>query len=534
MDEMNGMIGASEDAVGIVFGKSSPFEFSFAVDPKRMPRFGEYVVAVNRDDETVLGIVKDVFNFNRMLADGNMSFEYMVKNLMFSRELVERSEVVVASAMVIGVVDGGGVRPNRSPVKPSSPVWLASDEMLKEIFGVEEGEIEIGHLLARPSIGVSVNVNQLVLRHFAILSITGGGKSNVVSIIVDGIVRKYNGTVVLVDPHGEYVHFTFEDGGERRKNVVPAGIRPERLEPWEFASLVGVDRERAAVQRMHLERIFTTVQKEGKNGKEFVERILDIVEDWINVASSRGEVEYYDSIGVRRYAYLDRQDLNALCRIKEYVATFLRRYEDLLTQRDMLASIKPSYLNVVNLSGFDEGQMRVVVSYMLRNILIGRINYVRGRKSWEDVCPAVKKPVLIVFEEGHIFAPKGVSNDVTLWLGRVAREGRKFGVGLGIVSQRPKRLNDDVLSQCNTKIILKITEPNDQRYVQQASEQISEDLLKDIASLGVGEAVIVGPAVKLPVAVKVRKFSGNYGGRDIDVLDEWREEKKDFSLKDFV
>ncbi|MEM0332741.1 MAG: ATP-binding protein, partial [Archaeoglobaceae archaeon] len=92
----------------------------------------------------------------------------------------------------------------------------------------------------------------------------------------------------------------------------------------------------------------------------------------------------------------------------------------------------------------------------------------------------------------------------------------------------------DILSQCNTKIVLKILEPSDQRYVQQASEHLSEDLLADIASLGVGEAVIVGPAVKMPVAVKIRKFNGKYGGGDMEVLDEWMEKSEDFNLEDLA
>lgn len=510
--------------VGLVLGESSISEFSFAVNPSCIPKFGEYVMVENRDGEGVIGIVREISNFNRMILDESFSFEYLVKNIGLSRKLLEKNDVVVANASVVGVIRDGEVYPNRTPIKPNSEVRLASNDVLASLFKCENG-VEIGQMIARPDIGVSLNIKQLVLRHFAILSITGGGKSNTVAVLVNDIVRKLGGTVVLIDPHGEYVDYTFEDKSEMGKNVVPVGIRPERLEPWEFASLVGIE-DKASVQRMHMERIFTTVKKEGRVGKDFVDRVLDLAEEWINTASVKGEAEYYDIGGVRRVASLDRQDLNALCRIKEYVSSFMRRYEDLLSQNDMLANIKAGYLNVVNLSGFDEGQMRVVVAYLLRNLLIGRINYVRGKRGWEKVCPAVKKPLLVIFEEGHIFAPKGLNNDVVMWMGRIAREGRKFGIGLGIVSQRPKRLNDDVLSQCNTKIVLRITEPNDQRYVQNASEQISEDLLKDIASLGVGEAVIVGPAVKLPVAVKIRKFSGSYGGRDIDVVSEWLEDKE--------
>lgn len=512
--------------VGFVLGESSINEFSFAIDPSNVPKFGEYVVAENRDGKEVLGIVRNVINFNRLL-ENPLSFEYALKNFSMSKKLLERNEVVTANAKVIGILEDGEIIPNRVPVKPNSEVKLADNEILQKIF--KNSGIEIGTLIARKDIKVSLDVNQLVLRHFAILSVTGGGKSNAVCVIANEIVRKFKGTVILIDPHGEYAGFVFEDGKETGKNVIPAGIRPERLEPWEFCSLVGIDRD-ASVQRMHLERIFTTVRRERLSGADFMRRVLEIAEEWIN---TQGEIEYVDSTGAIRKARISREDLNPLYRVKEYVATFMRRYEDLLTQRDMLANLREGYLNIVNLSGFDEEQMRVVVAYLLRNLLIGRISYVRNknREYWENACPAVKKPMLVIFEEAHIFANKG---DVSLWMSRIAREGRKFGIGFGIVSQRPKRISDDILSQCNTKIVLRIVEPNDQRYVQQASEQISEDLLSDIASLGVGEAVIVGPAIKIPAAVKIRRFKGNYGGRDIDVLSEWMSEVEVRSLEDLI
>lgn len=515
----------SVESIGFVLGESSITEFSFAVNPAKIPKFGEFVVAENRDHEEVLGLVKNVINSNRLLENG-ISFDYALMNIKSSKKVLERNEVIIAKAKILGVLKENEILPNRVPVKACAEVRLADDELLISIFKNSKG-ISIGNLIARQEIPVYVDLNQLVLRHFAILSVTGGGKSNAVCLLVNDMVRKYDGSVILIDPHGEYVGFVFEDGDERKKNVISAGIRPERLEPWEFCSLIGIDRD-ASVQRMHLERIFMTVKNENLSGLEFMKRVLQIAEEWI---ASQGEIEYVDAMGIRRRAKITREDLNPLYRVKEYVLTFLRRYEELMTQRDMLANLREGYLNIVNLSGFDEEQMRVVVAYLLRNILLGRISYVRGknREYWEKSCPIVRKPLLIIFEEAHIFAGKG---DVAIWMSRIAREGRKFGIGMGIVSQRPKKISDDILSQCNTKIVLRIVEPSDQRYIQQASEQISEDLLSDISSLGVGEAVIVGPAVKIPVAVRIRKFGGNYGGRDIDVVSEWKRE--DVRLEDLV
>jgi len=510
--------------IGLVFGKATNTSFSFTVNPNNIPKFGEFVVTENRDGETVLGVVKEVANLNKLIESDDFSFEYLLRHVGFSKSLIEMNDIVVATAKVLGIVDGNDIKPNRVPIKPSSEVRLADDSLLQNLFRGDENSIVVGNLLAREKVEVGLDVKELVLRHFAILSVTGSGKSNTACVIIDQIVRKFNGTVVLIDPHGEYVNFTFLDGTCKRRNVLPVGIRPETLEPWEFASLLGISRE-ANVQRLHLERMFTTAKHEGYSGKSFVDRILEITESWIEIAEDNGEIEFYDYKGLKKFARVSRQrDLDSLLRVRDYIIRFLSNYSDLLTENDVLANMKTGYLNVVNLSGFDENQMRIIVAYILRNILKGRIRFKRGDVNSKRICPIVEAPVLIIIEEGHIFAPKNDDSEVVKWLSRIAREGRKFGVGIGIISQRPKKLNDDILSQCNTKIILKIVEPNDQRYVQQASEQISEDLLNDISSLGRGEAVIVGSAVKLPVAVKIRKYpEGYYGGGDIDVIEEWRK-----------
>jgi len=147
-------------------------------------------------------------------------------------------------------------------------------------------------------------------------------------------------------------------------------------------------------------------------------------------------------------------------------------------------------------------------------------------RSVEKNYPALSEPVLVIVEEAHIFAPHGERGGTVRILGRIAREGRKFGVGIGLVSQRPSRLNEDVLSQTNTKIIMRIVNPNDQNYVIKASEQLSGELMSDIAGLGKGEAVIVGQAISLPALVKIYNFKelgGDYGGEDIGVVRRWRE-----------
>ncbi|HDD34364.1 MAG TPA: ATP-binding protein, partial [Thermofilaceae archaeon] len=156
----------------------------------------------------------------------------------------------------------------------------------------------------------------------------------------------------------------------------------------------------------------------------------------------------------------------------------------------------------------------VIVSHTLRSVLEARKRYFQGGGG-------LPYPLLTVLEEAHILAPRGRDTLSKYWIGRIAREGRKFGIGLCLVSQRPKALDSDALSQANNMIILRLVEPSDQRYVQQASELLSEDLLEQLSSLNVGEAVVIGPMIRVPALVKIDRFRGRRLGEDLDVLAEW-------------
>ncbi|MEM2791065.1 MAG: ATP-binding protein, partial [Thermofilaceae archaeon] len=112
----------------------------------------------------------------------------------------------------------------------------------------------------------------------------------------------------------------------------------------------------------------------------------------------------------------------------------------------------------------------------------------------------------------------------------IASEGRKFGVFLILVTQRPSRIDADALSQCNSQIILRITNPYDQRAVAEASERLGEELMRDLPGLNVGEAIIVGELTRVPVIVKVRRRLTREGGADIDLVSELRRARESLNL----
>ena len=131
------------------------------------------------------------------------------------------------------------------------------------------------------------------------------------------------------------------------------------------------------------------------------------------------------------------------------------------------------------------------------------------------------RPVFIVYEEGHNFAPAGepaISKNI---IKRIAAEGRKFGVGFAIVSQRPSKLDSDVTSQCNTIVAMRIKNPDDQRFIQKTSDYFSAADLDELPTLSTGEALICGRAIIAPLVVKVGTKALIHGGESPRVCERW-------------
>ena len=188
-------------------------------------------------------------------------------------------------------------------------------------------------------------------------------------------------------------------------------------------------------------------------------------------------------------------------------------------------------VNVFDFSEVDEEVADALASNILKHSLIERKKAVRGSDS------KIPNPILIVVEEAHILAGVKSDTDSKYWMTRIAREGRKFGLGLCVVTQRPKGLDKEILSQMNNMIILKLVEPEDQKHVQSASESLSSELMEYLPSLNPGEAIILGNMTKIPLLIKIDKAKGKIQGNDIPVVDRWlgSEEKvsKLEDLKDF-
>ena len=117
---------------------------------------------------------------------------------------------------------------------------------------------------------------------------------------------------------------------------------------------------------------------------------------------------------------------------------------------------------------------------------------------------------------------------------RIAKEGRKYGVGLGIVSQRPHEVSETVLAQCGTFLCLRITNPDDQSYVRTLVPEAERDLVNILAGLGRGEAIALGEAVPLPTRFRFYKPSPTPNSDDVDFYEKWKSGPEDLDVENIV
>ena len=146
-------------------------------------------------------------------------------------------------------------------------------------------------------------------------------------------------------------------------------------------------------------------------------------------------------------------------------------------------------------------------------------------------------PLLLVCEEAHAYIPR--DNDpryegARRSMQRIAKEGRKYGVGITVVSQRPHELSETVLAQCSTYLCLRLTNPDDQAYVKDLVPEAERDLTDVLASLGRGEVLAMGAAVPLPTRLQFYKPNPVPNSSDVDFYQHWIAGPDDLDVDDIV
>lgn len=485
------------DIIGRCYGETSPNSLSFI--SKKTPAVNEYVY-IEHDGRTIMGIIDTLLRGSFTLSDDLLDEDSIGRII----DIEGQSDQYIRGEITI-LGDLETLEIPRTPAPIGTPVKKATIEQLEKLFSSQQG-ITIGGVLSQPEVKVKLDVNKMVSRHLGILAMTGAGKSNATSVIIDELLA-LGGTILVLDMHSEYGKTTFKNG---EKKSIPAKINPRDLSILEYKRLCNIT-DSATNQEKYLRDAYDIAKEKSTDGTKTV-----FIEDMINFAHEKAnELENAER--------KNNSHIDAVNQVAFKLEDMIRKYRSILDSTDVsdiVSIIEPGKVNIIGLSSLDEKASDILVKHVLTEILNRRKNDMTTGKG-----KTLEYPVFSIIEEAHILASQKRNTQSKNIIGRIAREGRKFGVGLCLVSQSPKSLDSEALSQLNNLIILRLVEPSDQAHVQKSSESLSEELLKKLPSLNVGEAIVLGQMTRVPTMVKIDEFQGRSVGNDLDIISLWQKAK---------
>jgi len=401
------------------------------------------------------------------------------------------------------------------------PAALITRDELRLIYDISGSDtIDIGHLQQDPTIGAYINVDEMLSKHFAVLGTTGVGKSSGVALILRQILdARPNLRLFLLDGHNEYARCF----GDRALVLNPRNLKlPFWLFNFEetidvfFSGRPGIDEEVAVLaeliplaksnytqsyragDRPVLKR--ADPKTTGYTGDTPVPyRLVDLValiDERMGKLENRSSrmiyhklIQRIETVRIdRRYTFMFDN-----ANVGDTMGDTLRQLFRLPSEG------KP--MTIMQLAGFPAEVVDSVVSVLCRMAF--------DFGMWSDGA----FPLLFVCEEAHRYASADRSigfGPTRKALSRIAKEGRKYGVFLGLVTQRPAELDSTIISQCSTLFAMRMANERDQAIVRSAVSDAAANLLAFVPSLGTGEVLAFGEGVALPTRLKFKQLPASF------------------------
>ena len=399
-------------------------------------------------------------------------------------------------------------------------VFHVSQETLALVYVSDaENSVRIGSILQAPEIPAMVRTDELLGKHLAVLGATGSGKSCSVALLLREILKKTpNAHILLLDPHREYAPafgdmaevitannlslpfwlLTFEEIAE-----ILIGDSPGRETDVEtLRELIPIAKSRYGINQRRGE-LRSMLSKSDNGPLPSIDtpvpyRISDIVallEELIGRLELRGELAPYKRLKARietisrdpRFAFLFGN-----LTVQDTMADFLSRI--------FRVPVDGKPVTLIELAGLPSEVINVVVS------VLSRMSFDFAHWSGGRV------PITLVCEEAHRYVPMDTSlgfEPTKRALSKIAKEGRKYGVSLCVVSQRPAEIDPTILSQCATIFGMRLPNERDQEILRARVSDASASLLDVLPTLGTGEAVVFGEGVALPTRIRFDRLGPN-------------------------
>lgn len=448
--------------------------------------------------------------------------------------------------------DGTFIRGVRHYPTPGAKVYAVGLAEINAIFSrFREYEFFIGQLASHKNYHLSLDPRALFGRHFAIVGQSGSGKSWTVTSLIQNTIRAMpRSHIIMLDLHGEYCW--------KDKNGVIQSAFPDELVNYvdamemempywmmTYAELVDLfidrDDKGATLQMSFLREILQQLKRKEAKRIGLATVSIDtpiyfsLAEMYMQFKAANEERKDFGKVQGALFGQFDEFLIRMQSRFNDVRYDFLLKpkirntsesMSDLLRQFVGLGD-KKANITVVDLSSVPT-DVRPAVSAQVGRLAF-EFNYWNPRR--RDF------PITLICEEAHAYIPReknGPFEGTKKMMERIAKEGRKYGVSIGVVSQRPTELSETMLSQCSSYFCLRTTNPDDQAYIRGLVPEAEGDLTDILTSLGRGEALVLGEAAPLPTRVQIYRPNPEPKSNDVDYFTGWREGSNDLNVDEIV
>ncbi|MEZ5359011.1 MAG: ATP-binding protein [Candidatus Zixiibacteriota bacterium] len=375
---------------------------------------------------------------------------------------------------------------------------LTPDEETMAFLREYSGDLIVGHLrCGEDTLNIPLGIDGTTLsQHVGIFATTGMGKSNLMKVLAAAIMEHPSYGLLIFDPHGEYF-----DGGQggKRKGLKHHPLAEKRLFTRSLRKLSGnKDTLAIPLKDIEIEDItqifgFSQAQYEAlqairiKYGKEWLIKLISIDIETLIEELRDSRLNFHEST------------MAVLIRRANHLAEFrtVTKDNDYASVGDIVAKVQSGKAVLIDTANLSQDEDLLVTSVITRSVLKSyKYKYQQAEGEFDKLSPC-----LIMLEEAQrvLMASAGDTNIFH----RVVREGRKFKVGLGVITQQPKLLSEELLSQLNSMFILGLADERDRTIMRSSSKQDISSLGTEIQTLAAGEAILTSPTVPFALPLKI-------------------------------
>ncbi|NOT12661.1 MAG: DUF87 domain-containing protein [Methylococcaceae bacterium] len=448
--------------------------------------------------------------------------------------------------------NGTFIRGVRHYPTPGAKVYAVGLREINAIFAkFRDYQFFIGQLASHKDYHLALDPRALFGRHFAIVGQSGAGKSwTVTSLIQTTIKAMPKSHIILLDLHGEYcwrepdgsLQSAFPDDQVNYLDATEIEM-PYWLMPYAELVDLFIDRtdKSASIQMTFMREVISQLKRKEARRLGLATVTVDtpiyfpLAELYMQIKAANEERKEFGKVLGPLFGQFDEFLIRLQSRFNDVRYDFLLKPKihntsesmaDLLSQF-VGVGVKKGNVTVIDLSSVPADVRPSVCAEVGR--LAYEFNY------WN---PSRREfPITLICEEAHSYIPRekgGRFEGAKKMMERIAKEGRKYGVSIGVVSQRPTELSETMLSQCSSFICLRTSNPDDQAYIRGLVPEAEGDLTDILSSLGRGEALVLGEAAPMPTRVQIYRPNPEPKSNDVDYFTGWRVGPNDLDVAEIV